>query len=155
MNNKKKEPRFVILFFLIVIITCSIGITACRNAWNSQYKNGIYHQPFLGAVDDSGLTYQGTTEWCDIYSYNCESLTYGTFKGDRIPMREVLQEEWASRERIFPIDGVTSKEIINGIPVRINKYEALVTIDMGGAMIFMHYTQDAKEAVEKLLELNK
>ncbi len=154
MKNKKKENLLAIIL-LIVILICSAGITACRNAWSAQYKNGIYHQPFLGAVDDSGLIYQGTTDYCDIYSYNCESITYGTFTGERMQMRDVLQKEWASRERIFPIDGVTSKETINGIPVRVNKYEALVTIDMGGAMIFMHYTQDPQEAVKKLLELNK
>lgn len=155
MKNEKSRTSLAVIIFLIVILTCFLGITACRNAWDSQYKNGVYHQPFLGAVDDSGLIYQGTIDYCDIYSYNCESITYGTFTGKRTSMSDVLQKEWASRERIFPIDGVTSKETIKGIPVRVNKYEALVTIDMGGAMIFLHYTQDAQEAVEKLLELDK
>ena len=108
----------------------------------------------MGAVDDSGLIYQGTTDYCDIYSYNCESLTYGTFSGKRIPMSDALQNEWACRERIFPIDGVTSKETINGIPVRINKYEALVTVDLGGAMIFMHYSQNPEDAIACLIKMN-
>ena len=137
---------------LLSLLICVSGLILC--ACSSQYKNGIYHQPFLGAVDDSGLIYQGTTDYCDIYSYNCESLTYGTFSGKRISMSDVLQNEWACRERIFPIDGVTSKETINGIPVRINKYEALVTVDLGGAMIFMHYSQNPEDAIACLIEMN-
>ncbi|MCR5755474.1 MAG: LytTR family transcriptional regulator [Acetatifactor sp.] len=65
----------------------------------------IYHQPFCGQLDETGLTLLGETQ----------------------------------------------VEIIAGHPIRVNRYEALVTLDLGGAMIFMHYTQDLEEAYRDLL----
>ena len=48
------------------------------------------------------------------------------------------------------MNGETDVEIIDGHPVRVNRYEALVTLDLGGAMIFTHCTQDIEKAYREL-----
>ncbi len=155
VKRQKRKTKIVGMFFVaaIVLIIFSTAIIKFTNyAWTSQYRHGIYHQPFAGYLDESGLTKLGSVDNCDIYMYNMDSLTYQNWKAERVDMRDVLNESWASKESIFPKDGETKMELINNYPIRVNHYEALITLDTGGAIIFMHYTDSPSEALEALVE---
>ena len=148
--SRIKKAIMVIGIFLIAICYLFFSV-AIKKVWDAQYRNGIYHQPFCGKIDESGLTLLGEIDGCDVYMYNMDDLSYVTYKGNRKPMEQVLEEYKENRkEDIFPIDGETEIEIIDGRPVRVNRYEALVTIDLGGALIFTHCTQDIEEAYREL-----
>jgi len=150
MENKYMKKEIVIITVSILAISCFVYIFF--KLWNAQYRHGLYHQPFCGQLDASGLTLLGEIDSCGIYMYNMEDLTYVTWRGNRVAMEKILEEFHGSKEDIFPIDGETQVEIIAGHPIRVNRYEALVTLDLGGAMIFMHYTQDLEEAYRDLLQ---
>lgn len=149
-TSKTGKAIMVIAIFGVAICYLFFSV-AVRRVWDSQYKNGIYHQPFCGDIDESGLTLLGEIDGCDVYKYNMDDLSYVTYMGDRKPMEQVLEDfKENKKEDIFPIDGETEVEIIDGHPVRVNRYEALVTLDLGGALIFTHYSQDIEKAYREL-----
>lgn len=149
-TSKTGKAIMVIAIFGVAICYLLFSV-AVRRAWDSQYRNGIYHQPSCGDIDESGLTLLGEIDGCDVYKYNMDNLSYVTYMGDRKPMEQILEDfKENKKEDIFPIDGETEVEIIDGHPVRVNRYEALVTLDLGGALIFTHYSQDIKKAYREL-----
>ena len=97
---------------------------------------------YIGAQVENGLVKIGEVDACEIYTYNMEEITYGNWMGSRTSMEEVLSKSWASKETIFPMDGETEIVKIEGYPVRINTYEGLRTLDIGGAIIFMSISED-------------
>ncbi|MCR4997189.1 MAG: hypothetical protein K6A61_07800 [Butyrivibrio sp.] len=150
-NTTKTGKAFMVIAIFGVALCYLFFSVAIRRIWDSQYRNGIYNQPFCGDLDESGLTLLGEIDGCDVYMYNMNDLSYITYKGNRKPMEQVLEEQKENRkEDIFPIDGENEIEIIDGRPVRVNRYEALVTVDLGGALIFTHCTQNIEDAYREL-----
>jgi hypothetical protein len=145
------------IFMVIAIFMMAIGYlffsVVARRLWDEQIGIGGYNRPYCGTLDESGLTLLGEIDGCDVYKYNMDELAYITYKGDHRPMEQVLEDyKENKKEDIFPINGETDIEIIDGRPVRVNRYEALVTLDLGGAMIFTHCTQDIEKAYRELNE---
>lgn len=152
MGNRYIKNKKTIAIIIIVILVISCFSIIFLKLWSAQYRHGIYHQPFCGQLNESGLTLLGEVDSCNVYMYNMEDLTYVTWRGNRETMEKILEKFRGSKGDIFPIDGETRIEIVDGHPIRVNRYEALVTLDLGGAMIFMHYTQDLAEAYRALLK---
>ncbi len=127
---------------VVAIIASMFVIYFVIYAWRSQYRHGLYREPYVGAPVENGLVKIGEVDACEIYTYNMDEITYGNWMGSRTSMEEVLSKSWASKEIIFPMDGETEVVEIEGYPVRINTYEGLRTMDIGGAIIFMSISED-------------
>ena len=149
-NKQNMCKNTIRLILLLLAMSCLIIVLTI--AWNTQYRHGLSHQPFCGEIDESGLTLLGKIDGCDIYMYNMKELSFVTWRGNRKSMLDVLEGFTGSKEDIFPVDGETKFEIISGHPTRVNRYEALVSLDFGGAIVFMHYTQDLNKVYQELKE---
>lgn len=130
------------IIFILILIGGIFLIYCAIYAWRSQYRHGLYREPYVGAPVENGLVKIGEVDACEIYTYNMGEITYGNWMGSRTSMEEVLSKSWASKETIFPMDGETEVVEIEGYPVRINTYEGLRTMDIGGAIIFMSISED-------------
>ena len=86
-----KKAIMVIGIFLIAICYLFFSV-AIKKVWDAQYRNGIYHQPFCGKIDESGLTLLGEIDGCDVYMYNMDDLSYVTYKGNRKPMEHLRHD---------------------------------------------------------------
>ena len=149
-ETTSKKILMVIVIFMMAIGYLFFSVVA-RRFWGEQFASREYNRPYCGTLDESGLTLLGEIDGCDVYKYNMEELAYITYNGDHRSMEQVLEDyKKNKKEDIFPINGETDIEIIDGHPVRVNRYEALVTLDLGGAMIFTHCTQDIEKAYREL-----
>ena len=149
-TTSKKILMFILIFMMAIgYLLFSVFL---RDYWTEMLLGGAeYDRPYCGTLDESGLTLLGEIDGCDVYKYNMEELAYITYNGDHRSMEQVLEDyKKNKKEDIFPINGETDVEIIDGHPVRVNRYEALVTLDLGGAMIFTHCTQDIEKAYREL-----
>lgn len=52
MKNKYRKNKKEIALITIVTLVISCFVIIFLKMWNAQYRNGIYHQPFCGQLNE-------------------------------------------------------------------------------------------------------